>query len=88
MHRIRGEQFSPLVRAERDEENRRMWEDQSQARRQFWIFAHANLVAASLWEAQCRCSTSRRPQGDGYSRHESQFAALSKEARDRNLHGV
>jgi hypothetical protein len=31
-------------------------EDPPQERRKFWIFAHANLVAASLWEAQCRCS--------------------------------
>jgi hypothetical protein len=36
------------VRAEGDEEHSVAREDPSQARREFWIFAHASLVAASL----------------------------------------
>jgi hypothetical protein len=34
-----------------------MSENPPQARREFWIFAHASFVAASLWEGQYRCSS-------------------------------
>jgi hypothetical protein len=56
VHRIGREQFPPLVCTKCDEEQGIVSEDPPQERRKFWIFAHANLVAASLWEAQCRCS--------------------------------
>src|SRR5215472_14277931 len=72
MHRVRCEQFSPLVSAKCDEDQGVMRENQPQARRHFCIFAHANLVAASLWEAQCRC-------GLAATLH---IVALSKEAGD------
>src|SRR4029077_6256794 len=60
VHRVRCKQFSPLLGAECDKEQGIVSEDPSQARRQFWIFTHANLLAASLWEAQCRCSLAAR----------------------------
>jgi hypothetical protein len=56
VHRIGREQFSPLVCTKCDEEQGIVSEDPPQARREFWIFAHGDLVAASLGEAQCRCS--------------------------------
>jgi hypothetical protein len=60
MHCIGCEQFPPLVRAEGDEKHRVGREDPSQTRREFWISAHASLVAASLWDAQCRCNLAAR----------------------------
>src|SRR6478672_2672916 len=60
VHRVRCKQFLPLVRAEGDKEQRIARENPAQAWRKFWIFAHANLVAASLWEAQCGCSLAAR----------------------------
>src|SRR4029077_2981307 len=60
VHCIGCEQFPPLVCTKCDEEQGIVNEDPPQARRQFWISAHANLVAASLWEAQCRCSLAAR----------------------------
>src|SRR5206468_12096833 len=59
-HRIGREQFLPLVCTKRDEEQSVVSKNPLQAWRQFWIFAHANLVAASVWEAQCRCSLAAR----------------------------
>src|SRR5690348_8135416 len=56
MHCVGCEQFPSLVCTKCDKEQRVVSENPPQARRQFWIFAHANLVAASLWEAQYRCS--------------------------------
>ena len=60
MHCIGCERFPPLVCTKCDEEQGIVSENPPQARREFWIFAHANLVAASLWEAQCGCSLAAR----------------------------
>ena len=54
VHRIGREQFPPLVCTKRDEEQSVMSKNPLQAWRQFWIFAHANLVAAFLRKAQRR----------------------------------
>jgi hypothetical protein len=61
-------------------------EDPSQARRQFWIFAHANLVAASLWEAQCGCSVAvrnvaRRATATGSRRYLANGSSLERGTR-------
>ena len=65
VHRVRCKEFLPLLRAKRDEEQGIISENPLQAGRKFWIFVHANFVAASLWEAQCRCSlaTGASPTG-------------------------
>ena len=60
MHCVGCEQFPPLVCTKCDEEQGIVSENPPQSRREFWIFAHANLVAASLWEAQCGCSLAAR----------------------------
>jgi hypothetical protein len=63
MHCIRCDQFPPLVRTKCNEEQGTMSENPPQTWRAFWIFAHANLVAASPWEAQFRCGFVAPPTG-------------------------
>jgi len=57
---IGREQFPPLVCTKCDEEQGIVSEDPPQPRRKFWIFVHPSFVAASLWEAECRCSLAVR----------------------------
>ena len=90
VHRIGREQFPPLVCAKCDEEQGIVSEDPPQARRQFWIFAHANLVVASVWEAQCRCSLAASNvahRGDGYRSRNAinELEPPSKETRANAL---
>ena len=68
MHCVGCEQFPPLVRAEGDEEQRVMSENPPQARREFWIFAHAKSCSRfPVGSAtQMTFQSPRRPQGDGY----------------------
>jgi hypothetical protein len=93
MHRVGCEQFPSLVCTRCDEEQGIVSEDPPQARRQFWIFAHANLVAASLWEAQCRCSLAVRNVTHRATTTEvgmrfNELESLSKEAFARRAEGV
>jgi hypothetical protein len=65
----------------------------SQTWRDFGIFAHANLVAASLWEAQCGCSLAARHVARRATATESscdldELEPPSKETRDRYFRGV
>jgi hypothetical protein len=93
VHRIGREQFPPLVCTKCDEEQGIVSEDPPQSRRQFWIFAHRSLVAASLWEAQCRYTLAARNVAHRATATEAgmRFKELeppSKETRARHFRGV
>src|SRR5436190_9191983 len=49
VHRVGCEQLPPAVRTECDEKARVVCKNPTQSRRDFWIFLHAVVVAASLW---------------------------------------
>ena len=60
VHRVRCKQLPSFVCTKCDKEQGIVSEDLAQAWRHFWIFTHASVVAASLWEAQCRYSLAAR----------------------------
>src|SRR4030095_13402342 len=68
MYCVGCEQFSPLVCTKCDEEQGVMSENPPQARRQFWIFTHAQRCSrfpvGSAMAVFPRVP--RRPQGNGY----------------------
>ena len=77
VHPLRCKQFPPSLRAECDEEEGIVRKYPSQPWRNFGIFAHASLVAASLWEAQCRYSLPHATSPTGRRLQEPHFDALA-----------
>ena len=77
VHQIGREQFPPLVCTKCDEEQGIVSEDPPHPRRQFWVFAHPSFVAASLWEAQYRCSSLVPASPAGRRLQKSEYGLLN-----------